>query len=126
MFGSRKQSQIDPTKLPVFVHSIQNTEVFGLVQKIWQTNERSIVQDQSNHKDLLRFVFSNPDCVTWLQRDIGRTDSTEIVLIWAGEQSVTEVYVLSEAVGSDKGDSSRIAQLLHSILSDPSTVPAQQ
>lgn len=128
MFGQGKQTRIDPKKLPVFVHDVRNSEVHALVQKVWDINARAIVEDKVNKKDLLRFVFSNPTCIVWLQRDSGRTDASELVLLWDDQssQQITEVYVLSDSQPQALGDSTRAAQLLNSILSAPSVVPSVQ
>lgn len=126
MFGQGKQTHIDSKKLSVFVHDVRVTETHDLCQKVWETNARNIVQDQANKKDLLRFVFSNPTCIVWLQRDIGQTDSSEMVLLWddAAGEPITEVYVVSKPESEPRGDSTRATQLLNAILSSPATVPA--
>src|SRR3982751_1384729 len=100
-FGDR-QAHIDPTRLPIFVHAVQSAEAFDLAQKVWENNARYVVDDPTNHKELMRFVFSQPTCVVWLQRDQNRTDTFELVLMWEGknnEESVTEVYILSALAG---------------------------
>jgi hypothetical protein len=127
-FGD-KQEHIDPTKLPIFVHAIQSAEAFDLAQKVWENNGRYVVQDPSNHKELMRFVFSQPTCVVWLQRDQDRTDTYEMVLLWEGrdrEENVTEVYVISALAGTAIGDDSRVKNLLSAILSSPAIVPVNQ
>jgi hypothetical protein len=124
-FGD-KQERIDPTKLPVFVHAIQNAESFSLIQNVWTNNNRYIILDPTNNKELMRFVFSKPNCVVWLERDRGRTDTYELILIWEGESgasSITEVYVISSTEGYSVGDDTRIKSLLNAILTSPSIVP---
>lgn len=127
-FGD-KQEHIDPTKLPIFVHAIQSAEAFDLAQKVWENNSRYVVLDPSNRKELMRFVFSQPTCVVWLQRDQDRTDTFEMVLMWESkdkEENVTEVYILSALAGTAIGDDSRIKSLLSAILASPAIVPVNQ
>jgi hypothetical protein len=127
-FGDR-QEHIDPTKLPIFVHSIQSAEAFGLAQKVWETNGRNVISDPANHKELMRFVFSQPTCIVWLQRDQGRSDTFELVLMWEAkekEENVTEVYVIAALAGTTIGDDSRAKSLLSAILASPATVPVNQ
>lgn len=127
-FGD-KTGHIDPTKLPIFVHAIQSAEAFDLVQKVWENNGRYVVADEGNHKELMRFVFSQPTCVVWVQRDKDRTDTYELILMWEGKQrseDVTEVYVISALAGTQIGDDSRIKSLLSAILASPAIVPVNQ
>ncbi|MEK7153290.1 MAG: hypothetical protein AAB834_05045 [Patescibacteria group bacterium] len=124
-FGD-KQTHIDPTTLPIFVHSIQSAEAFSLAQKVWETNGRYVILDPANRKELMRFVFAQPTCVVWLQRDQGRSDSFELVLMWEGkekEENVTEVYVIAALAGTTVGDDGRAKSLLSAILASPSIVP---
>jgi hypothetical protein len=129
MLGLGDKNKVDPTKLNVLVHSFQSAEALGLAQKIWETNSRNARVDAANYKELLRFVFSQPPCVVWLQRDQGRSDTFEMVLQWAGigkEEGITEVYVMSAFAGATIGDDSRAVSLLKSILASPATVPASE
>lgn len=124
-----KEGHIDPTKLSVFVHDIKDGETYGMTQKVWDNNARYVVVDQTNHKELMRFMFSNPTCVVWLQRDQGRSDTYEMVLIWEGksrEDTVTEVYVISAPADSAPiGDTARAKSLLSAMLASPSIVPVR-
>jgi hypothetical protein len=127
-FGD-KEEHIDPTKLPIFVHAIQSADAFDLAQKVWENNGRYVVQDPANHKELMRFVFSQPTCVVWLQRDQDRTDTYELILMWESKEKqddVTEVYIVSALAGTVIGDDSRIKSLLNAILSSPAIVPVNQ
>lgn len=127
-FGD-KQEHIDPTKLPIFVHSIQSAEAFSLAQNVWENNGRYVIADPTNRKELMRFVFSQPTCVVWLQRDQGRSDSFELVLMWEGkekDENVTEVYVIAALAGQVVGDDSRVKSLLAAILASPAIVPVNQ
>ena len=126
-FGE-KQGRIDPTKLPIFVHAIQSADALTLATKVWDNNGRYVIVDPTNKKELMRFVFSQPTCVVWLQRDQGRIDTYELVLMWEGkarEENVTEVYVIS-AGSTPVGDDSRAKSLLSAILASPAIVPVNQ
>jgi hypothetical protein len=125
-FGDKKTHTIDPTVLPIFVHSIQSADAFTLAQKVWENNARYVILDTANNKELMRFVFSQPACVVWLERDKDRTDSFELVLMWDAEgnkQDVSEVYVISALAGRMVGDDSRAKSLLNAILASPAIVP---
>lgn len=126
-FGDKHEHSVDPTTLPIFVHALQSAEAFALANKIWQENSRYIVVDPSNRKELLRFVFNDPKCVAWLERDQGRADTFELVLMWDAKGKaldVSEVYVISS--GAVKvGDDTRAKSLLETILTSPALVPAQ-
>ena len=123
VFGPAKK-HIDPTKLPIFVHAVQSADAFALCQKVWQTNKRTMLVDSTNRKEFLHFVFTDPACVVWMQRDLHRTDTFELILLWEGKKDdITEVYVLS-ASGPSTGDDTRAKSLLTAILSMPSVVPA--
>jgi len=125
-FGDKHGHTVDPTTLPVFVHAIQSDKAFELAQKVWQNNDRYAVPDQVNHKELMRFVFSQPACVVWLERDEGREDMFELILLWdssGDKQDVTEVYVIAAADDKTVGDDKRASDLLGAILASPSIVP---
>lgn len=127
-FGDKHQS-VDPTKLPIFVHALQSAEAFSLAEKVWENNKRYVLDDPTNHKELMRFVFSQPTCVVWLQRDEGRTDTYELVLLWDAkekDENVTEVYVISALAGIVVGDDGRAKSLLSAILASPAIVPINQ
>jgi hypothetical protein len=127
-FGDKEQ-HIDPTKLPIFVHAIQSADAFLLAGKVWDNNGRYVIVDPANKKELMRFVFSQPTCVVWLQRDQGRSDTYELVLMWEGKEkadNVTEVYVVSALAGQPIGDDSRVKSLLNAILASPAIVPVNQ
>ena len=125
-FGDKHNHTVDPTTLPIFVHAIQSAEAFGLARKVWENNGRYVIQDSSNRKELMRFVFSQPTCVVWLERDQGRTDTFELILMWDNngneKEDVTEVYVITDT-GTAVGDDSRAKNLLSAILASPAIVP---
>ncbi len=128
-FGDNKHHSVDPTTLPIFVHALQSAEAFDLVQKVWGNNSRYVMTDSSNRKELMRFAFSQPACVVWLQRDQGRTDTFELILLWdekGDKQDVSEVYVISALAGMAVGDDSRVKNLLNAILTSPSIMPVNQ
>lgn len=124
-FGE-KHHVIDPTILPIFVHSLQSAEAFSLAQKVWDNNGRYVMLDPANKKELMRFVFSQPACVVWLQRDQGRSDTFELILMWdenSQKQEITEVYVIAALAGVAIGDDTRAKGLLNAILTSPAIVP---
>lgn len=118
----------DTDTLPIFVHAIQSAEAFALAQKVWQTNAHALRVDAANQKELMRFSFTQPACVVWLQRDQGRSDTFELILMWdsPGEAVLTEVYVVSALAGMLVGDDTRAKELLNAILTMPSVVPADK
>lgn len=125
-FGDKRDHQVDPTTLPIFVHALQSADAFNLTQKVWENNSRYVMRDPSNRKELMRFVFAEPACVVWLQRDQDRTDTYELILLWdaSGQKvDVTEVYVISALAGVAVGDDTRVKSLLGAILASPSIVP---
>lgn len=125
-FGEKRSHSVDPTTLPIFVHALQSADAFDLVQKVWENNLRYVMLDPANHKELMRFVFAQPPCVVWLQRDQGRTDTFELILIWdenGEKQDITEIYVISALAGVALGDDARAKSLLNAILTSPSIVP---
>lgn len=127
MFGlGGKQTRDDQTKLTIFVHTVQSAEAFQLAQKVWETNSRNSILDATNQKQLLRFAFSHPACVVWLERDQGRTDAFELILIWGNDakKEVTEVYTIT-AASRLSGDDSRAKELLHAMLAAPAIVPVE-
>ena len=124
-FGEKHHS-IDPTILPIFVHSLQSAEAFDLAKKVWENNGRYVMLDPANKKELMRFVFSQPACVVWLQRDKDRTDTFELILMWdenSQRQDITEVYVIAALAGRAIGDDARAKSLLSAILASPAIVP---
>lgn len=128
-FGDKHGNHVDPTKLPIFVHSLQNNDTLALTQKVWEANNRYLLLDPANKKELLRFVFADPACVIWLQRDQGRTDTYEFILLWdavGDKEQITEVYVISAASSQPLGDVERVTSLLQTVLSSAATVPVNQ
>jgi hypothetical protein len=128
MFGLRaKPTPHDQATLPIFVHALQSQEGFALAQNVWTNHARYILIDSVNGKELLRFVFDNPSCVVWLERDRGRQDTFEMVFMWGGEAGkdpVSEVYVITpQSTALVVGDDNRVKSLLRAILTTPSIVP---
>lgn len=128
MLGFDKHTHaFDPATLPIFVHTLHDAEAFGLVQQIWEHNSRYVMLDAANHKELMRFVFNEPGCVVWLERNQGRTDAFELVLLWddkGDKQGVSEVYVLLPGISeASTSDDKRIKSLLGAILTTPAVVP---
>ena len=127
MFGFDQKTQKPEATLPIFVHSLQSAAAFELVQKVWEVNAAIRRTDQTNAKEFERFAFSNPACVVWLQHDIGRSDTYELILVWnQKEVGVTEVYTISATAGRALGDDTRAKQLLEKMLVTPATVPVNQ
>jgi hypothetical protein len=126
-FGDKHDNGIDPTTLPIFVHALQSGEAFDLARKVWDNNGRYVMLDAGNHKELLRFLFNDPACVVWLERDQGRQDTFELILIWGKsedkQQGVSEVYVIAPQTTAPIGDDMRAKSLLSAILTSPSIVP---
>jgi len=121
MFGLHKQpTQQD--KLAVLVHAVTSNEAFKMVQKIWAENARSLQGDNAAHKEILHFAYATPKCTVWLQRDMGRTDTFELIIRWE-EQGEHEVYVLTSGAATT-GNDQRLIELLHQILTLPSIVPS--
>jgi hypothetical protein len=128
-FGEKHGHSVDPTTLPIFVHALQSNEVFDLARKVWSNNGRYLMQDAGNHKEMLRFVFNDPACVVWLERDQGREDTFELVLLWDADdkkEGVSEVYVISAQTAALIGDDARAKGLLSAILTSPAIVPVNQ
>src|SRR5438045_3580015 len=109
MFGSTKK-HIDTDKLTVQLHVVASATAFQLVQKVWGENARSLRTDPESGKEFLHFVYTNPKCVVWLQRDVGRKDSFELVVRW--EDDVHEVYVIQNATDVPVGNDQRAKDLL--------------
>jgi hypothetical protein len=130
-FGEKHSHSVDPTTLPIFVHALQSTEAFDLAQKVWDNNGRYVMLDAANHKELLRFVFNDPACVVWLERDQGRADTFELVLLWDTvedkKEGVSEVYVINgQTTPNVIGDDARVKSLLSAVLTSPAIVPVNQ
>lgn len=123
MLGMGKRA--DDNELPVFVHAIQNNEAFAAAQRLWNENARLLYVDRGNNKEFVRFSYAKPACNAWLQRDQGRTDEFELVLLWKGGERSTEVYVLMPQTGqTPQGDPQRLTDILNAMLTTPSIVPA--
>jgi hypothetical protein len=129
-FGEKHGHSVDPTTLPIFVHAVQSAEAFDLAQKVWSNNGRYVMFDVGNNKELLRFVFNDPACVVWLERDKGRADTFELVLLWDStdnkKEGVSEVYVIATQAAGLIGDDTRAKSLLSAILTSPAIVPVNQ
>ncbi len=123
MFGSSsKQHDIKEDVLTVQVHTVSSPDAFKMAQKIWGENSRLLRADANNGKEYLHFAYASPKCVVWLQRDQGRTDAFELVVLWE-EGGQHEVYVITASTPVTNNDK-RAQELLHSILTIPSIVPS--
>ncbi|HSX29770.1 MAG TPA: hypothetical protein VLE73_04400 [Candidatus Saccharimonadales bacterium] len=108
-------------KLTVQVHTIAGSEVFGLAQKIWGENVRSLRVDPESGKEFLHFGYANPKCVVWLQHDKGRNDIYELIVNWQST-GTHEVYVIIAGDAQPVGDDTRAKAVLNSMLITPSVV----
>jgi len=126
-FGDKHGHSVDPTTLPIFVHALQSKEAFDLAMQVWSNNGRYVLLDSGNHKEMLRFVFTDPACVVWLERDQGRQDTFELILLWdntdTSKENVSEVYVIAPQGATAVGDDTRAKGLLSAILTSPAIVP---
>ena len=121
MFGaSKKEPKND--KLSVQVHVVASEEAYGLAQRIWDANLRTLRVDQSTHKEFLHFGYTNPKCVVWLQRDQNRNNPFELVVRW--DNGLHEVCVISDSRTGASGDDARPKAILTSMLTTPSVVLA--
>lgn len=121
MFGFGK-SDSGNDKLNIQVHLVSGDAVFGLAQKLWDENVRTIHVDEQIGKEYLRFGYANPACAVWLQRDRGRTGTFELIVRWQADKT-SEVFVL--VPGQVAGNEQRAKDLLNSMLTTPSVLLAQ-
>jgi hypothetical protein len=114
--------------LPVLVNIIQDAETFALVQKVWASNQRNIRQSPTNHKEFLRFGLVETKQAVWLERDMGRSDASELLLNWAEEgRDYYDVYAIIPAQpGVSSGDPSYAKEILVALLTTPATLPVDQ
>lgn len=114
--------------LPVLVNTIQDSETFSLVQKLWTNNRRNIRQSPANHKEFLRFNLLESKQAVWLERDMGRTDAGELILTWVEEGThYYDIYAIVSGVnGITSGDSSYAKEILVALLTTPATLPVEQ
>lgn len=114
--------------LPVLVNVIQDGETFDLVQKLWTNNERNIRQSLANHKEFLRFSLVDSKQAVWLERDMGRSDASELILTWLEEgKNYFDVYaIVPSSTGVTSGDNSYAKEILIALLTTPATLPVEQ
>jgi len=123
MFGSKKPAVVDTDKLTVQVHVVASAEAFQLGQKIWSENARTVRTDIAAGKEFMHFVYANPTCVVWLQRELARPTHLELIVRW--KDGVHEVYVIQNSA-PPTGNDQRLIELLHSMLTVPSVVLAKE
>lgn len=125
MFGKKK---LAADTLPVTVHSVRSGAAFDSALKLWNVNQRNVYSDAGSQKEVLHFSIPQPHATMWVQKDMGRNDSYEVIVCWPAEHGrpqLTDVYVILP--GPEKtGDDSYVRQILEGLLSAPSTVPASQ
>jgi|SRR5581483_10212891 len=121
-------SKRESASLPVLVNVIQDTETFGLVQKLWANNQRNVRQSPANHKEFIRFSLVASKQAVWLERDIGRSDSSELILTWKEEgKDYYDVYaIVSSSSNVSSGDNSYAKEILVALLTTPATLPVEQ
>jgi len=124
MFGlNKKESPSD--KLTVRVRVVASKETFGLAQKIWDENIRTLHVDQVARKEFLHFGYAQPKCVVWLMRDQNRSNPFELIVRWE-EDKTHEVCIISNTGGETSGDDTRAKAILTSMLTTPSVVLSNQ
>jgi len=127
MLGFSNHNDTDD-RLPVLVQVIQNTEIFGMAQRLWQTNARAARLDPTTHKEFLRFGLVQQGQAVWFERDQNRPDSFEVILSWheSGER-FADVYVIVPArTEGPSGDTTFVKQVLETLLSTPATLPVDK
>lgn len=126
MFGLGKHPTIQTDKLPIFVRTLHSNEAFQITQKLWHENGRLLRYDEPNNKEFLVFTYEKPACTVWLQRDKGRVDMMEIILVWNDQHNPSEVYTVAPEAGQGKvGNDDRALFVLQAMLTTPSIVPAK-
>ncbi len=123
MFGMGKKLQSSSDKLTVQVHVVASDDAFGLAQKLWDENARTLRTDQAIGKEFLHFGYANPKSVVWMQRDRGRTDTFELIVRWEADK-IHEVLVLTK--GGPAGNVERSKAIINSMLTTPSVVLSNQ
>ncbi len=129
MFGlGNKHAQRDDSKLPVYVQAVDSPAAFALAVKLWTLNERGVQTDESTGKEFLHLGLIKPAQAVWVQRDVGRTDTFEIILTWdESRERYADIYVVSDRPADVFATNDEHArQLLNGLLTAPSTLPAAQ
>lgn len=123
-----KSAKKDPVSLPVLVNVIQDTETFELTQKLWTNNHRNIRESSANHKEFIRFSLVESKQAVWLERDLGRTDSNELILTWVEDgKNYYDVYaIIPSPTDVSSGDNSYAKEILVALLTTPATLPVEQ
>jgi hypothetical protein len=98
------------------------------VQKLWANNQRNIRQSPANRKEFLRFGLVETKQAVWLERDIGRSDASELVLTWQEEsKNFYDVYaIVAGSNGISSGDNRYAKEILVALLTTPATLPVDQ
>lgn len=126
-FGSTRR-QISDDRLPVLVQVVQDTNTFGMAQKLWNENTRAIRVDPNTRKEFLRFGLVEAGQAVWFERDQGREDSFELILTWHQDGSrFADIYVVtpSSTLGSS-GDAAYVNKVLDALLTTPATLPVDK
>lgn len=121
MFGQQsKTSKSD--QLPAQVYAVSSDEALKMANQLWNENQRLRYSDPKSNKEVVRFTYEKPSAKAWLQRDPGRTDNLELIVLWH-DSGLYEVFVIgSQHGGQVVGNHQRLAEILHAMLITPSTV----
>lgn len=121
MFGKqRKPAHSD--RLPAQVYAVSSDEALKNALQLWNENQRLRYTDPKSNKEIVRFMYDKPAAKAWLQRDPGRTDNLELIVLWQ-DSGLYEVFVIgSQHGGQVLGNGQRLAEILHAMLITPSTV----
>lgn len=128
MLGLGKSNDSNKDSLPILVNTIQDLETFSLVQKLWDANSHNVRIGSKNNKEYMRFGLVGSKQAVWLERNQGRKDSFEMILVW--EEKNEKLYYVFSIVpsqpGISSGDSSYAKQILNTLLSTPATLPVEK
>lgn len=121
MFGQQRKSP-HSDQLPAQVYAVSSDESLKNALQLWNENQRLRYNDPKSNKEVVRFTYDKPAAKAWLQRDPGRTDNLELIVLWQ-DSGLYEVFVIgSQHGGPVVGYSKRLAEILHAMLITPSTV----
>lgn len=121
MFGKpNKPAHSD--QLPAQVYAVSSDESLKQAQQLWNENQRLRYNDPKSNKEVVRFAYEKPAAKAWLQRDPGRTDNLELIVLWH-DSGLYEVFVIGGQHGGQVlGNNPRLSEILHAMLITPSTV----
>lgn len=121
MFGQQRKPA-HTEQLPAQVYAVSSDESLKNALQLWNENQRLRYNDPKSNKEVVRFTYEKPSAKAWLQRDPGRTDNLELIVLWK-DSGLYEVFVIgSQHGGQVVGNSQRLSEILHAMLVTPSTV----